>query len=139
LILFTCWKPPVRKSQAQASRRVGLKLAENVTTRAKIDLTTKPAFVSGMFIVSVYLTFLYVGLHLKDPRISVTNCWLRKITKEMEVEIFRTLSLSPEEPNQLINAEDQSNEFIEYQRVYAHKMLITKFTKIRYWQSTLIY
>ncbi len=92
-------------------------MAENVTARAKIDLTTKPAFVSGMFTVSVCLTFSYGGLHLKDLRISVTNCWLRKITKEMEVEIFHALSLSPEEPNQLINAEDQSNEFIEYQKV----------------------
>ena len=63
----------LRKSQAQASRRVGLESAENVDTRAKIDLTTKPAFVSGMFTVSVYLTFAYGGLHLKGLRIPATN------------------------------------------------------------------
>lgn len=43
-------------------------------------------------------------------------------TREIEDEIFAALSYSPDDLNHLINAEDRSREFNEYQRICGVKM-----------------
>lgn len=43
-------------------------------------------------------------------------------TREIEDEIFGALSFSPDDLNHLINAEDRSREFNEYQRICGVKM-----------------
>lgn len=43
--------------------------------------------------------------------------WLWGKTLAMEDEIFRNLAIAPQDLNRLLNAEDRSKEFLDYQRV----------------------
>ena len=60
-----------------------------------------------------------LGKYAKIPEHRERTRWLWKKTREMEAEIFRTLSFSPQDLIQIVNAEDRSTEFIEYQKVCA--------------------
>ena len=55
--------------------------------------------------------------YIKVPadRQRVYRLWQK--TREIEAEIFSALSFSPDDLNDLINAEDRSRDFEEYQRV----------------------
>jgi uncharacterized protein len=43
--------------------------------------------------------------------------WLWGKTRTMEDEIFRDLAIAPQDLNRLLNVEDRSKEFLDYQRV----------------------
>jgi len=58
-----------------------------------------------------------LGKYAKIPEHRERTRWLWKKTREMEAEIFRTLSLSPDDLKHLINSEDRSVDLLEFQQI----------------------
>jgi putative nucleotidyltransferase with HDIG domain len=58
-----------------------------------------------------------LGKYAKIPEHRERTRWLWKKTREMEAEIFRTLSFSPEDLTHLINSEDRSVDLLEFQQI----------------------
>ena len=56
--------------------------------------------------------------YAKIPEHRERTRWLWKKTREMEAEIFRSLSFAPDDLAQLINAQDRSVELVEFQQIY---------------------
>ena len=55
--------------------------------------------------------------YAKIPEHRERTRWLWKKTREMEAEIFRTLSFTPSDLTHLINAQDRSVDLVEYQQI----------------------
>jgi len=53
----------------------------------------------------------------KLPEHQERICWLWQKTLNMEAKIFSDLSFAPQDLNRLLNAEDRSKDFLEYQMV----------------------